>query len=97
MTVLIRFVTNAWPLLMRFGGCSLTASLGTTNDTSGNVPSLACEMNVDSGWTFESSSSSCTVVNPGSGFQYERTVDRWTTGSHTASPVGQSGSVPSFT
>src|SRR4051794_1510853 len=87
ITVLTRFVTNACPSLMRFGGCSLTASLGTTNDTCGSVPNRACKRNVDSGWTLPSSSSSWTVVNAGSGFQYGRVLDAATTGLQTASPV----------
>src|SRR4051794_38736236 len=69
MTASTSRLTYDCPALTGEGGCSLTRSDGTTQDTDGRVPLAAWRTKLETGWTLLTCPSCCTVSINGSGFQ----------------------------
>src|SRR6266516_2594593 len=97
IAALMTLVTQAWPVAREFPGCSDASLLGITQLTAGNVPAAAAPKNLAELWTLPSWPSSCTVRNPGSGFQMPGVNGDGSSGAHVIAPVTQSGSVPGVT
>src|SRR2546423_69869 len=97
ITVLTRFVTQAWPSLSLAVGCSLTSLLGTTHDTFGKRPARAAARNDLVGWMLPSSCAARTVSNHGSGFQMPGVCGVCLGGRHAIASSAQSGSMPPVT
>src|SRR3989442_1188284 len=97
ITASTTFVTQACPVRMEAGGCSLSFPFGTTHETAGSIPVRAARKKFADDWMLESWPSWRTVVKSGSGFQMSGVEGCWGDGEQNMASLSQSGCVPGET